>query len=216
MAVTVLALQVADELLHVVHIVVQVELALLQRHHARVLPVGDVDLVALQHGAHGVAQQRGVVARQRRHDQHHGLALELEQGGRVVRKPLEAAQFAERLVDVHALMDGHAHAIHVHGADAELGFLVVLAQAVQQFIARRDAMGQLRLAERRQRVAVELGGGLRQVGEGLHEGALGLVEGVQHGAGTSYVAVQYISSCICLRVVQLRIQCPARDIGGRA
>jgi hypothetical protein len=54
----------------------------------------------------GVAQQRGVVARQRCHDQHGGLALELVQRGRVVGEALEAAQLAERLVDLDPLMDG--------------------------------------------------------------------------------------------------------------
>jgi hypothetical protein len=60
-----------DELAHVGDVVVEVEGADLERHHARVDPVGDVDLVVRSMGAHGVAQQRGVmVSRQRRHHQH--------------------------------------------------------------------------------------------------------------------------------------------------
>jgi hypothetical protein len=66
-------------------------------------------LWSLEHGAHRVAQQRGVVARQRRHDQHHRLALEFGQGGAVVGEALEAAQFAKRLVDFDPLEDGHVH-----------------------------------------------------------------------------------------------------------
>jgi hypothetical protein len=42
---------VADELLHVVHVVVQVERALGQRHHAGVGPVGDEHLVVVQQGS---------------------------------------------------------------------------------------------------------------------------------------------------------------------
>ena len=56
-AVAVLALQVADEFLHVVDIVVEVESAVGQRHIARIFPVGDIDLVVLEHGLDGVAQQ---------------------------------------------------------------------------------------------------------------------------------------------------------------
>ena len=41
-----------------------------ERHVARVVPVGDVDVVVGQHRAHGVAQQRREVARHRRDDQH--------------------------------------------------------------------------------------------------------------------------------------------------
>jgi hypothetical protein len=79
-------------------------------------------------------------------------------------------------------VDGHADTVDIHRADAELGLFVVLAQAVQQFVARGHALGELCLAEGRQGVAVELGRCLRKVGERLHQGALGLVEGVQHGA----------------------------------
>ena len=180
MAVAVQALQVADELLHIVDVVVQVELAVFQRHQARVLPVGDVDLVVLQHGAHGVAQQRGVVARQRRHDQHHRLVLQAGEGGRIVGKALEAAQLAKRFVDLDALVNRNVHALDLHRADAKFGLDVVLAQAVQQRVAGRHALGQRRLRHRVQRVAVELGCGLRQVGKRLHDGALGFVELVEH------------------------------------
>ena len=147
-AIAVDALQVADELLHVADVVVQVEFALLQRHHAGVLPVGDVDLVVLEHGADGVAQQRGVVARQRRDDQHRRLALEAGQRGRVIGEALEAAQFAERLVDFDALVDRHVGAVDVHGVDAELGLFVVLPQPVHQVVAGRHALGERVLAER--------------------------------------------------------------------
>jgi hypothetical protein len=39
------AKQVADEVLHVIDVVVQVERAVRQRHHARIGPVGDEDVV---------------------------------------------------------------------------------------------------------------------------------------------------------------------------
>ena len=60
-AVAVSALQVTDELLHVVDIVVQVEFAFRQRHDAGIFPVGDVDLVVSEHGLDGVPQQSSVM-----------------------------------------------------------------------------------------------------------------------------------------------------------
>ena len=52
-----------DELAHVVDVIVEMKRAVEQRHHARVHPVGDVDVVIGQQRAHRIAQQRGVVAR---------------------------------------------------------------------------------------------------------------------------------------------------------
>ena len=39
-----------------------------ERHHARVDPIGDIDVVRWQQGAHGIAQERRVVAGQRRYE----------------------------------------------------------------------------------------------------------------------------------------------------
>ncbi len=58
-----------DELDQVVDIFVEAEPAGGARDVAHVVPVGDVDVVLGQHGAHGAAQQRGEMARQRRHQQ---------------------------------------------------------------------------------------------------------------------------------------------------
>src|ERR1035437_5327389 len=49
-------LQVVDELLHIVHVVIQMELALGHRNQTCILPVGDIDLVVFQHGLDGIAQ----------------------------------------------------------------------------------------------------------------------------------------------------------------
>ena len=127
MAVAVNALQVADKFLHVVDVIVEVESAVGQGHGARVLPVGDVDLVVLEHGFDGVAQQGGVMARQGRDDQHGRLALEPGQRGRVVGKTLEAAQLAKRLVNFNPLMNGDVGAANIHRLDIKGRFFVVLA-----------------------------------------------------------------------------------------
>ncbi|MCY1233351.1 hypothetical protein D9M72_458910 [compost metagenome] len=62
----------AQEVQHlddVVDVIVEIESAFAERHHAGVDPVRDVDVGMRQQGFHGAAQQRRVVAGHRRHDQ---------------------------------------------------------------------------------------------------------------------------------------------------
>jgi hypothetical protein len=54
-------------------VLVEPEAALGRRHVAHVVPVGDVDVVVDEQGAHRVAQQGREVARHRRDDEHLGL-----------------------------------------------------------------------------------------------------------------------------------------------
>ena len=123
---------VADKFLHISDVVIKVERAVFQADHARVSPIGDVDLVVTQQLAHGFAQQRGVVARQRGHDQHGGLVFHPIQCGRVVGEALEAQQAAKRFGQGSLLMHSHFHASDVNRRDAEFGLLVFLGQAVHQ------------------------------------------------------------------------------------
>jgi len=132
---------VADEFLHVRHVVVEAEAAFRLGHHACIHPVGDVDLVVAQQRAHGVAQQGGVVTGQRRHDQHGGVVLQRGDGAGVVGVALEAQQAAERLLDDLLFHHGHGVAVHVDLVDLPRGLFVVLADAVDQFVAGGDALG---------------------------------------------------------------------------
>ena len=72
-------MHVAAELMQhlddVIDIIIEVEAAFGQRHHARVGPVGDVDLMGRQEGFDRAAQQRRVMPGHRRHDQHARLRL---------------------------------------------------------------------------------------------------------------------------------------------
>ena len=60
----------AEEVDDVLDVFVESEAARGQRHVARVVPVGDVDVVVGEHRLDGVAQERGEVSRHRRDDQH--------------------------------------------------------------------------------------------------------------------------------------------------
>ncbi|MCY1458628.1 hypothetical protein D9M71_760270 [compost metagenome] len=94
-----------------------------------------------QQRAHGVTQQRGVMAGQRRHHQHGRLR---EQGfhlGGVVAVALEAQQLAERLFHFRELGDGDDFAVQFQLMDAPFGLFVILAEAVEQLVHRREAIG---------------------------------------------------------------------------
>ena len=140
--------------------------------------------MVLEHGFDRVAQERGVVPRQRCHDQHGGLSFELAQGGLVVAEALEATQFTERLVDLNALVDRDVHAVDVNGAQAKLGLDIVLAQAVHQVVAGGNTLGKRAVTKGRQAVAVGLGRRLSHISERLHQGTLRFVELVEHGEFT--------------------------------
>ena len=114
----------------------------LGRNVARIVPIGDVDVVFGQHGAHGGAQQRGEMAGQRRDQQHARL--------RLVDVLLEMQQRAERR-HIGGLL-GHRHlAVADHDAvDA------VRRTGMGQAGARDQLIGSGEIAERRRpRRAVE-------------------------------------------------------------
>ena len=132
--------EVADEFLHIGDVVIQPELAFAARHHARIDPVGHVHAVIAQQGAHGIAQQRGVVAGQRRYHQHERLVEHGVQLVGFIAVALEAQQFAERLADLFVDDDRHALALDVDFVDAPFGLLVILADAVEQLVHSGQAI----------------------------------------------------------------------------
>ena len=142
MAIAVLALQVANEFLHVVDVVVQMKFTIRQRNQTCVFPVGDVDLVIFEHGFHGITQQGGVVARQWRHNQHGGLVFQVPQGGDIVCKTLETHQITKRLADFGTFMNGNCSLAISDGFDVKLWLFVVLAQAINQAVASSYSLGE--------------------------------------------------------------------------
>ena len=128
-------LQVANEIFHIVHIIVQVKFAIIQRHIAGVFPVGNEHVMPLQHGSHRIAQKRGVMAGQRRHNQNHGLFLDFLQQSGVIGETLEMAQLAKWLVHFHLLVNHGLRAINGDFVQIEFRLSIILAQAVQQRIS---------------------------------------------------------------------------------
>ena len=102
----------ADEIDQMLSVVGEAEGAFLQLDVARVDPVGDENLVILEEGADGAAQQRREMARHRRHQQDFGVVggafpLEVQQlaKGRAGRPPLrDRSPLAARLDAVDAVV----------------------------------------------------------------------------------------------------------------
>jgi hypothetical protein len=116
---------------HVVDVVVEIEAAFRHRHHARIDPVGDVDVVVRQEGFDRAAQQRRVVARHRRDDQQ--LRLRPLRGMReaCARNAAAGRTAAPRSSDV----DRHALAADFGGIDAPFRLAVAARRALEQFAA---------------------------------------------------------------------------------
>ena len=138
--------QQADELAHVVDIVVEVERAGAHRHHAGVDPVGDVHVVVRQHRAHRVAQQSRVVPRKRRH--HKDLAVVL-----AACRALEMDQPAEGLVQRDLFFNRHFPAIDGRRVEAPLGLFVAVGHPQEQVAARGDFLGEWRQGKRAEGMA---------------------------------------------------------------
>ncbi|MNM98889.1 hypothetical protein D3C81_1114320 [compost metagenome] len=108
--------EVSHELLEVVDIIAKVEAAGAERDQARIGPVGDVDIMPGQQCFDRRAQQRGVVARERRHQQHAGTGAWHVLG--------EMQQPAEGRLDQHGLRDRHPLSARDDLVDGEARFPV--------------------------------------------------------------------------------------------
>ena len=149
------AAELVQHLDDVIDIVLEIEAALGQRHHARIGPVGDVDLVGRQEGFDGTAQQRRVMAGHRRHDQHPRLRA-AQRAGQLA---IEIQQPAERLFPDRADFDRGAHAVDLGVVEAPFGLAVTARGALEQFAAGGDGFAELGVRPRIERVLKQdLGG----------------------------------------------------------
>ena len=130
----------ANELDDVIDEVVEIEASHGERDVARVVPVGDVRLMVGQHRLDGAAQQRRVVPRHRRHDQHLGVVALAGERGLVA---LEMEEAPERRRRDHLLAHADLDAADAGRLQAELG-LAVAARDVLEQLARRGEVAAIR------------------------------------------------------------------------
>ena len=194
-----LGAEVADELRAVGDVVVEMERAVLDRHHPGVDPVGDVDVVLGQKRAHGVAQQRRVVPGERREHQHGGVVRAVLE--RLGQQALELEQPAERLRDLDAL--GHRDLVtrDLGAPEAEFGLLVILAQPVQQFETGSQPGGVGHHREHAVRVGVQLAHRLGPVRERREHRAVDFTQLVEHRFGfpfAGWLPICQSKRCCCI------------------
>ena len=138
----------------IVDVIVEIETAGRGRHHARIRPVGDVDVVIGQERLDRAAQERGVMARHRRHDQN----ARLRPPRRVFELALEMEKLAERPLPHARNMDRHALAADQRGVDSPFRLAVAPRRALEHFRRGGDRFAEGRLREGVQRILeVELG-----------------------------------------------------------
>ena len=138
----------ANELDDVVDEVVEVEAAHGERDVARVDPIGDVDFVVGQHRLDGAAQQRRVVTRHRRHDQHLGVVALAGERGLVA---LEVQQTAERRRGDDLLAHRDLDAADARRLETELGLAVAARDVLEQLAGGGEVAAVRRVGERIER-----------------------------------------------------------------
>ena len=140
--------KVAEDVDHRVDIVVEIEPPLEQRHAARILPVGDVDLVIGKEGLDRAAQQRREVPR------HGGNEQEARVGGGATRidVALEVDEAAEGMLPRHLLADADGGAIDDRVRDAERRLAVAAGGTLEHLAGGQRIAADGRVRPRVQRV----------------------------------------------------------------
>ena len=166
--------EVAAELGDIIDVIVEVEVALAERHFARVDPVGDVHVMVGQQGLDRAAQQGGVVAAHRRHHQHlrvasDGVAMEVE-------------ELAERLAQQDLFVDRDGLVADLRGLQPERRLAVVLGEARHDLRAGGDRLAEPGVRPRIVGAGIDLLEGAGPHSDGDRELALEFVRLVKHGA----------------------------------
>ena len=162
----------AEEMQHrdqVVDVVVEIERPFRHRHHARVDPFGDVDVVIGQEAFDRAAQQRRVVARHRRDDEQ----LRLRPPQRMLERALEMQQAAERPLPDRRDVHRHALGADQRRGDVPLRLAVAAGRALEQFAGGGDGLAELG-------VRPGIGGVLEEQLAGIGKGAGRIERGLAH------------------------------------
>ena len=153
-------------------IVVEAEPAVRERDIAHVVPVGDVDVVLGQHGAHGTAQERREMTRQRRDQEHARL--------RRVDILLEVQKRAERRGQRGVLVDRDLAVADCHAIDPEGGTGVGQPGARDELVGRGEVAQRGVVGDADQRLAERPQGGARPAANRNHNVGMGLISLVEH------------------------------------
>ena len=167
--------QMTDKADQQIDILVQAEIAVAQRRHRHVGPVGDIDVMARQHAAYGAAQKGREMTRHWGDDQHFG--------GDLGAGPPKVQQIAEWRPDRR--FDGHrpGFAVDLAIADFPIRFAAPPQHVLDQLGAGVEGFGEGRQGRRREWMIEGAAQALGHNAHRLEHGALGFVEGVNHRRG---------------------------------
>ena len=118
----------------VVDIRIEVEAPIDERHHARIDPIGDVNIVVGQERFHRAAQQCRIVPRHRRDDQQ----LRLWAARWTHERPFEMKQSAKRTLPDAFDVDRHPLAANGGRIDSPFRLAVAAGRTLEQLHCRRD------------------------------------------------------------------------------
>ena len=131
----------------VVDVIVEIEMALGERHHARIGPIGDVDVVRPHELLDRATQQGCVVTGHRRNNEQ--LRLRTAQPGRGA---LEMDELTERTLPDYILGDGDLLALDHRLGQSKGRFAVAPRHALEQFGGGGQIASEIRVAQRIERV----------------------------------------------------------------
>jgi len=137
----------------VIDVIVEIEAPGHHRHHARVRPIGDVDFVLRQERFHRAAQQRRVVARHRRDDQHSRIGAFAARIAERLCIALEMQHPAPRRRPDTARRHRDVHAVDRGGRQLPLGLAIAARDRLKQFRRRRGGARNVRTSDRVKRRA---------------------------------------------------------------
>ena len=143
----------------VVDVIIEIEAPFGERHHARIDPFRDVDIVIGQESLDRAAQECGVMARHRRDDQQ----LRLRTARRAHEGPLEVQQPAERTLPNGLDVDRNLLAADGGRIDAPFRPAVAPGRTLEKFHCRRN---RLSIGGMRQRIGWIFEEKPRRVGKG--------------------------------------------------
>ena len=170
--------EMTNELDGIADIVVQMERALREGHLPGVDPVGHIDIVMRQQRPDGVAQQRGMVARQGRKDQYGRVGRPAR--GRFRKLSGKVNQSAKGFVDLDLLEHRYRHAVDVGRIQPPFRLVVFLAQAVHQLESGCHPRGKRHIGIRAVRMAVELAKGLGPARQRVQHSSLSFSQVIEH------------------------------------
>ena len=188
--------ELAQKIDDILGVVVEVELALGDRHHAGIGPVGDINVGIGKQRLDRAAQKRRIMAGKRRDDQEAGIGLMLF--GQLT---VEVKKPAERLLDDNALLDVDWLVIDDRLGQPEVRLGIDSRRTLEQLGARRDRATDRGPRKRIQRVLIEQARRVCSCPHRAQSRMVPFVEVIQHRPLSASSQARFTTKC-CVAQIQ--------------